>query len=99
MPGAHPCTVAPVNGVVIAVEVRRALRRMRWGIEGAEDSGLSPVKSRTVYKGRCPCPPRVLQREKVHKVGGTVEDRTGKSVLCVADLPHAGNSGTVAGAD
>ena len=22
---------------------------------------------------------------------------TGKSVLCIADLPHAGNSGTVAG--
>ena len=66
--------MAPADGVVIAVEVRRALRRMRWGVEGVEDSGLSPVKGRTVSEGRCPCPPRVLQRRKVHKVGGTMAD-------------------------
>ena len=66
--------MAPADGVAIAIEVRRALRRMRWGVEGAVDSGLSPVKGRTVSEGRCPRPPSVLQRGKVHKVGGTVAD-------------------------
>ena len=66
--------MALADGVVIAVEVRRALRRMRWGVEDVEDSGLSSVKGRTVSEGRCPRLPRVLQRGKVHKVGGTVAD-------------------------
>ena len=66
--------MAPADGVVIAVEGRRALHRMRWGVEDVEDSGLSSVKGRTVSEGRCPRPTRVLQRGKVHKVGGTVAD-------------------------
>ena len=65
IPGARPYPVAPVDGVVITVEVRRALRRMRWGVEGVEDSGLAPVKGRTVSEGRRPCPTRVLQGRKV----------------------------------
>jgi hypothetical protein len=32
--------VAPVNGVAIAVEVRRASRQMGWGVEGVEGAGL-----------------------------------------------------------
>ena len=65
MSGARPYPVVPVDVVVIAVEVRGALRRMRWGIEGVEDSGLAPVKGRTVSEGRHSCPPRVLQGRKV----------------------------------
>ena len=80
MPGVRPCPVAPVNGVAIAVEVRRAPHQMGWGVEGVEDSGISPVKGRTVSEGRCPCPPRVLQRRKVHKVGGTVADGDSVSI-------------------
>jgi len=34
LPGARPYPVAPADGMVIAVEVRRALRRMRWGRRG-----------------------------------------------------------------
>ena len=97
-PGARPYPVAPGDGVVIAVEVRRALRRMWWGVEGAEDSGLSPVKGCTVSEGRHPRPPRVLQGEKYTRWAAQWRTVIGKSVLCVAYLPRAGNSGTVAGA-
>ena len=51
---------------------RGALRRMRWVVEGAEDTGLASVKARTVFEGHRPCPPRVLQWRKVQGVGSTV---------------------------
>ena len=64
--------MVPVNGVAIAVEVRRAPGQMRWGVEGVEGAGLPSVEARTVFEGRCPCPPRVLQGRKVQGVGSTV---------------------------
>jgi len=97
MPGARPYSVAPADGVVIAVEVRRALRRMRWGVEGVEDSGLAPVKARTVSEGRRPCPPRVLQGEKYKGRRHSGEGASGKSAQGAADLHRAGNSATVIG--
>ena len=72
MPGARSYPVAPADGVAIAVEVRRALRRMRWGVEGVEGVGLASVEARTMFEGRCPCPPRVLQGRKIQGVGSTV---------------------------
>ena len=72
MLGVRPCPVALVNGVAIAVEVRRAPRQMRWGVEGVEGAGLASIEARTVFEGRCPCPPRVLQGKKVQGVGSTV---------------------------
>ena len=78
--------------------MRSALRRMRWGVEGVEDSGLAPVKGRTVSEGRRPCPPRVLQGEKDKGRRHSGEGMSGKSAQGAADLHRAGNSGTVAGA-
>ena len=98
MPGACPCPVAPVNGVVIAVGVRRAPRQMRWGIEGVEGAGLASVEARTVFEGCCPCPTKVLQGKKVQGVGSTVVEVSGKSAQSSADTPCTGNSSTVAGA-
>ena len=88
MPGARPCPMAPVNGVVIAVGVRRAPRQMRWGIEGVEGAGLASVEARTVFEGRCPCAPRVLQGKKVQGVVSTVVVgiRHVRTELCRPDL-------------
>ena len=89
MPGVRPCPVAPVNSVVIATEVCRAPRQIRWVVEGVEGAGLALVEARTVLEGRCPCPPRVLRGRKVQEVGNTVvvgvrQVRTGlrRPVLC-----------------
>jgi len=46
-PRVRPYPVAPVVGVVMAVE-------------GAVDGGLALVKGRTASEGCRPCPPRVL---------------------------------------
>ena len=90
--------MALVNGVAIAVEVRRAPRQMRWGVEGVEGAGLASIEARTVFEGRCPCPLKVLQGKKVQGVGSTVVEASGKSAQSSADPPYTGNSGTVAGA-
>ena len=90
--------MAPVKGVAIAVEVRRAPRQMRWGVEGVEGADLASVEARTVSEGRHPRPPGVLQGEKYTRWAAQWRTVTGKSALCAADLPRAGNSGIVAGA-
>ena len=64
MPGVRPFPVAPVNGVAIAIEVRRAPHQMGWGVEGVEGAGLASVEARTVFEGCHPRPPGVLQGEK-----------------------------------
>ena len=71
-PRVRPCPVAPVNSVVIAAEVCRAPRQIRWVVEGVEGAGLALVEARTVLEGRFPCPPRVLRGRKVQEVGNTV---------------------------
>ena len=83
VPRARPCPVAPVVGMVMAVE-------------SAVDGGLAPVKGHTASEGCRPCPPRVLQGRKVQGVGGTVAMRcqTGPHSTPL----HTGNSGTVTGA-
>ena len=78
MPGARPCLLAPVNGVVITVEVRRTPRWMRRGVEGVEGAGLASVEARTVFEGRCSCPPKVMQGKKLQGVGSTVVEASGK---------------------
>ena len=39
---------------------------------GCRRPSLAPVKSRTAFEGRCPCPLKVLRRGKVQGVGETV---------------------------
>jgi len=59
---------------------------------------LAPVKSRTAFEGRRPCPLKALQRGKVQGVGDTVVGVSVKSAQSSTVPPRAGNSGTVAGA-
>ena len=74
------------------------LRLTGRSAEGAADGGLAPVKGRTAFEGRCPCPLKVLRLGKVQGVGGTVAGVSGKSAQSSTVPPRAGNSGTVVGA-
>ena len=42
----------------------RPLRLTGRSVEGVSDGGLVLISSRTLFEGRCPCSPRVLQRRK-----------------------------------
>ena len=42
----------------------RPLRLTGRSVEGVSDGGLLLISSRTLFEGRCPCSPRVLQRRK-----------------------------------
>ena len=98
MPGARPYPVAPADGVVIAVELRRPLRRMRWGVEGLKTPVFPRSKAVLCPRVAAYARRRSCRREKYTKWAAQWRTVTGKSALCAADLPRAGNSGTVVGA-
>jgi len=98
VPWSCPYPVEPVDSMVMAVEAHCASHSTRRGVEGAAVGGLAPVKSRTAFEGRRPCPLKVLRRGKVKGWAAQWRGVSVKSAQSSTVPPRTGNSGTVVGA-